>query len=336
MLNMKPHFNFVASLGILLLVGVSTVFAQQVQDTTGSLLVEGRKLVQDGEYAKAVSVFEKLLSRDPDHPEALHSIANAHLSLGNNVRARGYYERQLKRYPNDVNAIIGVGATYSNEGRGSEALRYFEQAVKMDTNNVLALTNLGKQLSQNGQISLALNPLRKAWSLSPNDADVAFALAGAFATAKVNDSAEFYYKNTISNGRDSFEAFFYLATVLHRMGKIDEAINGYRVAVGRQPENQDCLRALGQLYIRSNQFSLAEEQYSRLIDLDSTNMNAWQGLGLALALDNQYNRADSIVHFLMYVDSSSGHKMLKAIRQERDRIESENQAKSKSVDAGKK
>lgn len=336
MLIMNLRLNFIAVIGILILTGLSSVSAQQVQDTTGILLVEGRKLMHAGEYSKAVLLFEKLLTREPSQPEALHSLALALINLGNNARARTYYEKQLKRFPTDVNAVIGVGVTYSNEGRGSEALRYFEQAVQMDSNSILGLTNLGRQYSQSGQVSKALVPLRRAWRLSPNNSDVAFVLAGAFATAKVNDSAEFYYKSAISNGRETFEAFYYLAAVLHRMGKVEEAIRSYRAAISYQPENKDCLRALGQLYIQSNRFSLAEEQFSRLIDLDSTYMPAWQGLGIALALDDQFNRADSIVQFLMYVDSARGFEMLKIIRQERDRLESEMQAKPDQTGSGKK
>jgi len=325
---MKLRQSSIAILG-LILISLSSISAQQITDTTGNFLVEGRKLLQEKKYADVVNVMDKLLTRDPSNREGLHTIALSYSALGNNIRAREYYENALKFYPADVDAIIGVGVSYSNEGRGEKAQEYFEQAVQLDSNNVLALTNLGKQLSQNGKISQSLTPLRAAWKRAPKNQDVAFALGGAFATAKVNDSAEYYYKQSIMAGKDTFEVFFYLAAVLHRMGKIDDAIEGYHAAISRNPENKDCLRALGNLYIRTHQYSLAEEEFNRLIALDSTYTPGWQGLGVALALDNQYARADSVIHLLMYIDSLGAYDLLQTIRNERSRLKAEDSAKSR-------
>lgn len=307
----------------LVFVSVSSVFAQLAGDTTGTLLVQGRKLVNDKNYAEAINTLNKLLTRDPNNLEALHLIAGAYSMLGNTVQSRTYYQRVLKNHPDDVDALVGIGASYSNEKQNSKALEFFEQAVKLDSSNILALTNLGKQQAMNGQISKALVPLRRAITLAPKDKDVCFALAGAFATAKMYDSAEFYYKQSIMAGKETFPAFYYLAVVLQHEGKTDEAVKGYKAAIGMEPENKDCLRALGQLYIKTNQFSLAKEEFNRLIALDSAYLPGWQGLGLTLALDGQYARADSVIQLLMYLDSTSAYALLQSIRDERRRIEAE-------------
>jgi tetratricopeptide (TPR) repeat protein len=324
---MKFHLKASVILGLALFTVASSA-AQQVTDTTGNLLVESRKLLKEKKYADAINVLEKILTRDESNREALHSIAQSYLALDNGDRARQYYQNALKHYPTDVAAIVGMGVTYSNEGKGAEAQNWFEKAVELDSNSVLALTNLGKQLSKNGKVSEALPPLRKAWGLSSHNQDVAYALAGAFATARVNDSAEYYYKASIQAGKETFEAFFYLAVVLHRMGKTDEAIKGYQAAITHDPENKDCLRALGLLYLQTNQFSLAEEEFSRLVALDSTFIPGWQGLGIALALQDQYARADSVVNLLMYIDTAGAYEMLQTIHDERERIKAENAAAS--------
>jgi tetratricopeptide (TPR) repeat protein len=112
------------------------------------------------------------------------------------------------------------------------------------------------------------------------------------------------------------------------MGKTDEAIKGYQAAITHDPENKDCLRALGLLYLQTNQFSLAEEEFSRLVALDSTFIPGWQGLGIALALQDQYARADSVVNLLMYIDTAGAYEMLQTIHDERERIKAENAAAS--------
>jgi tetratricopeptide (TPR) repeat protein len=64
------------------------------------LLTLGDALLQKGEYARAVEIFEKALPlRGPD-PALLNALGAVHAALGNRERARSYLEQSLKIQPN--------------------------------------------------------------------------------------------------------------------------------------------------------------------------------------------------------------------------------------------
>lgn len=82
---------------------------------------EGFKAFTTGDYAGAIAKFEHALELDPDHRDALRSIAMAQLRQGNAERAVEYAKRLSELEPNDPMSWSSLSLFLMKAGRPKEA-----------------------------------------------------------------------------------------------------------------------------------------------------------------------------------------------------------------------
>ncbi|MBK6941957.1 MAG: tetratricopeptide repeat protein [Planctomycetes bacterium] len=82
---------------------------------------EGFKAFTTGDYAGAIAKFEHALGLDPDHRDALRSIAMAQLRQGNAERAVEYAKRLSELEPNDPMSWSSLSLFLMKAGRPKEA-----------------------------------------------------------------------------------------------------------------------------------------------------------------------------------------------------------------------
>jgi superkiller protein 3 len=140
-----------------------------------------------GDYARAISQFEKAVEIAPDSPQI-------HNYLGTALRTRGYLGKAVSEY---------------------------QKAIELDPNYASAYTDLGIALFYMNKHDESIVKLKKAISLNPNYPDAYYYLARVFETTKSTKDAVANYETFISlaKGRERYSG--YIASARESMVKLN-------------------------------------------------------------------------------------------------------------------
>lgn len=140
-----------------------------------------------GDYAKAISQFEKAVEVAPDSPQT-------HSYLGTALRTRGNLSKAVSEY---------------------------QKAIELDSNYAAAYTDLGIAFFYMNKHPESIAELKKAISLNPNYADAYYYLARAFETTNNTSDAVANYETFIdlAKGRQRYAS--YIASARESMVKLN-------------------------------------------------------------------------------------------------------------------
>jgi tetratricopeptide (TPR) repeat protein len=130
-------------------------------------------------------------------------------------------------------------------------------------------------------------------------ADQVIALLEPHKRDKKNDSALFFNE---------------LGIAYRNKGKLSEAIQAYREAHARDPENPVILVNLGYVYFSKKEYLQAVEQYEKAINLAPRFKEAHANLALAYSQMKNYDEALKEIEFALKLDPS--YEQAKKIREE--------------------
>lgn len=108
--------------------------------TSGVSLDHGLKLFDDGNYEKAMRVFDQILMLEPDHVEALKLAGDTMVKRGHEgTSALYYYKRWLELEPENIDAMLATARAYQNMGSTLKSRELFGQVLFLDEKNTEAL-----------------------------------------------------------------------------------------------------------------------------------------------------------------------------------------------------
>ena len=140
-----------------------------------------------GDYAKAISQFEKAVEIAPDSPQT-------HSYLGTALRTRGNLGRAVSEY---------------------------QKAIELDPNYAAAYTDLGIAFFYMNKHPESMAKLKKAISLNPNYADAYYYLARALETTNNTSEAVANYETFINLAKGRQRYASYIASARESMVKLD-------------------------------------------------------------------------------------------------------------------
>lgn len=152
---------------------------------------EGKKFLYYERYESAKTVFQKLLSSDPNNEEAAFWLGQAYLRNDDRTEkdvttAKTLYQKKLQANPNQALLIAGMGQIALIENQRQEARNRFETAISLtkgkdiDVLNAIGFAN-GNPNSKNGDPAYAIEKLKQATEIKKfNDPDVLVNLGDAY------------------------------------------------------------------------------------------------------------------------------------------------------------
>ena len=137
-------------------------------------------LGESGQLADAISIFYKLLDKDPKNCIVLYN-----LGVGlNELRDFHESERILKKLleidPDYPNAKVALGYSLFLRGDYPNAEKLFTEAIEKDPSNVYALRNIGTIFAKKGDYINALKYYLQAEEFEPTSRPVLYGLALAY------------------------------------------------------------------------------------------------------------------------------------------------------------
>ncbi|HEX6186130.1 MAG TPA: tetratricopeptide repeat protein [Pyrinomonadaceae bacterium] len=199
--------------------------------TARDYLGRGRAMLEDGRLNDAIAELSRAVSLDPKLSQA-HSL---------------------------------LAVAYDRKGLRERADDSYRRAIDVNERDPEALNNLGYSLYLNGNYRAAVDKLKRAAKLAPTDARILNNLALAQTRLGKYDDA---YKNFARAGGE-FSGHSNVAALLVRAGREEKAVEHLEAARKLQPESQNVLRQLAELYERTGRADRAADARHTLAAIDA-------------------------------------------------------------------
>ncbi len=113
------------------------------------------------------------------------------------------------------------------------------------------------------------------------------------------------YRQALKSNRNAVQVQFQLGEVLRDLGRRDEALAAFRMALTWQPQHLASLIAVGDL-LRAAEAHDAAAHYRRAVSLDPRNVAAREGLALSSLASGETDAVDQVSHLLSAGTLSAG------------------------------
>ncbi len=269
----NTRFQFFRRLLVLFWVGIvslapgSRIFAQ-----ANDPLVQGAKLLQEGNFAAARQLLDEALTLYPDRRDAYLLDAQAHLETGDLEGAEAILQDGLLRFPEDLDLLTQAGLVALNLGKYERALYFLKRARQKNPfsetiRQALGLVyfNKGVLAQQNDQLELARANYLQALKFLPHDV------------------------RPLQN----------LAVVYLSLHQPDSALAVVKTARKYAPDNPTLLAIQAKIYQMKQNLSGLEESLKQLYAQNPDSVQVGLDLATIYLAEHKTEKAEAVFHQLM-------------------------------------
>jgi predicted TPR repeat methyltransferase len=217
---------------------------REIELTIPQALEAARELLRQGHLDAAEHVYSRLLTHDPQQPDAMHYLGVLRHRTGRHEEGLQLVRSSLAIAPGHAWMWNNFGNVLLEQQRADEALAAYEECVTLDPAAADAWSNLGALHRKAGRLEEAENSCRRAVSLQPD-----FALAW-FNLAQVLIEQGLIHEGLLANSKAILLAPKHqtgrqqVARALVTLGEIGRAAEVYREWLAEEPGNPVVLHHL--------------------------------------------------------------------------------------------
>ncbi len=216
--------------------------------STESLMSQGNMLLSNGAYDQSVSVFRKVMARDPSNFEAQFNLAFAYLNWGRYSNAVTEFNKAVRLNPASAECWSNLAMAYQALGKDQKAIDALYRAVQQNPSNVTARINLATMYGQRKHTGQAIAQYKKVLQIDGTNLVATVNLAKCLSAQRKYKQARHYLKSAIAINPNDAEAYWELGNLLwHKDKDADGALTNYRKAIVLKPNNQTYYENLGLL-----------------------------------------------------------------------------------------
>lgn len=223
---------------------------------------------QLGRLQEAGRIYQSILARNPNHPDALHLLGVVAHQFGQHAQAVEWITRAIDLRPN-------VAAYYANLAEVRRALGQFDQALeccrialKLQPEYPEAINNLGLALLQSGKPEEAIEHFRAALSLRPSFAMAHNNLANALRSQGDTAAALEQFRQALACDPQLVEAHSNLGQLLCERQQLPPALEHCRRAVELRPQFAEAHSNLGNVLREMGRLDDARQHYTEALRLN--------------------------------------------------------------------
>nr|WP_290927765.1 tetratricopeptide repeat protein [Haliscomenobacter sp.] len=201
----------------------------------GWSMAQDAKLAQqylaDGEFEKAVVLFEKLYTQDNDNDYYFDRYIECLMELQRYEDLERSLVKQIRRRPNESRLYVNYGRMYEQQGKEEEAKKQYRKAIEQLPKDRYAVSKLANAFSAANKYDLAVETYEKGASM-------------------LNDRQFFSYS---------------LADLYRRKGDVAKMIEQYLNSLDAFPERVDNIKSIFQRYLSAEDMNVLQQQlYDRI------------------------------------------------------------------------
>jgi tetratricopeptide (TPR) repeat protein len=269
-------------------------------DDAQATLALADALVAVGRYAAAHDAYQRVLRLDDSLDTELHGYADTRAALGDPRGALTILDRILDQAPDDAGALERAGALRVRTGTGDAAhargIAELERALELEPTRLGAAIELGLDALRRGEPATALAHFERANAIRINERAAVHGIVRSIALL----------------GRESEAAIWGMRFEAQR--PTWEAVDREAERLLRDPRDVDAYVHLGALHNRLRHFERASGLLETAVELDPSRVDALRALALAQNGRQLFGDAESTLYRALELapDDPSLHRELSA------------------------
>jgi len=241
-------------------------------------LARAIELHQQGNIQAAEQLYQTIISRQPNHPDALHLLGLIAQTKGKYEKAQQLIEQAIRQDARQPIFYNNLGNVLLDSGRAKEAIKAFTKARSIAPSLDEALYNLANAYQKNGQIEDAVASYFKYVEKHPDHAEAHYNLGKAYKSMGSFPKARESLQRALSLQPRFFDALFELAVVCELENDVEAAVTHYQHAHTIEPEDLESLNSLGNVYQVQGKFNEAIKCYRSALHQDPLHTGALTNL----------------------------------------------------------
>jgi Flp pilus assembly protein TadD len=247
----------------------------------------GRLLIATGRSADAIAPLRAAVRARPDLSDTYFMLAQVQGNVGDLENAERNYRTALRLDPNATAAKAGLGGLLNDLGRPKDGEEILRSALG-DTNAAPFLMaaaehNLGVSLKLQRRYREALAHFDAALARVPDLPLAGYNRANTLVHLGRNDDAVEGYRHYLKRDPDNISVHHELNALLYRMGRDEEFLTSFEEAARNSQLAPELLRQKGGLLLRAERCEEALACYARVTGLRGDEPETLNGTALALA-----------------------------------------------------
>ena len=237
---------------------------------------------------EAQKAYQQALDQDPNSADALGGLLNGYLVQKQPDKALAAIKAQIAKYPNSTafHTMLGDLLKQAKDAAGAEA--EYKRAAELNKNNVVALVKFGMAQGERGDVDASLQTYLDAAQNNPKEPTF-YLLSGSIYEKKGDwDRARQMYQKVLAVQPDNPVASNNMAYVmLQQGGNVDMAFEMAQKARRQLPENASSADTLGWAFYHKHVYTSAIDLFREAVKKEPDNALFNYHLGLAYAKNGQ-------------------------------------------------
>ena len=266
----------------------------------------GNNAFRQQNYHQAIKYYQNELNLHPA-PIPLRGLGRAYVELGNVDSARIVFQQAIVMDNKYAPAYFSLAFLEEDEGYFKSALAYAEKAFDLDSENLEYRYIYASFLLRTGQNKEAADHFRYVSEEWPWHHGSHYNLGQALIQLGREEEAREYLaeaeqvrsaqakidhlENTVHSLPDDPFSHAALAFALRRVGRYNDAMHAYKVAMYLDPQNLDIRNNVANLYLIRGDTTEALSQYKLILQQNPAFVDVWLNLGVVYAFSGKLEAA---------------------------------------------
>ena len=197
-------------------------------------------------------IYLKKLAQTPNDADLNANLGAIKQAQGDLESALSYYGKAERLNPNSTLTRINVGTLYQQKKDYRRALEAYDSVLTVEPSNAKAMFYKAQALSEMGDKQTALNMYKSVLTLEPQNQEAKNAVSEIVKASMTPIEYIGYLQREGSN-----EELYDYSYKLHKEGKIEDAIHGYRAYIQNDQTKADAYVNLGICYASKDDYGSA-------------------------------------------------------------------------------
>jgi len=249
----------------------------------------GQLRLTQKQYSQAEKYYQQALERDPASTDGLNGLMNVYLAQKQIDLAVAAANAQLAKVPDSSAFHDLLGTTLFNDQKdmkGAEA--EFKRAAELDKNNSDALVKLGQVQAAEGSADQAIATYQQSLNNNPREVRFYILIGELFESKRDREKAKQMYQKALEIQPENALASNNLARVMLQQGEnVDVALAMAQTARRGMPDSPASADTLGWAYYQKGIYNTAIDLFKEALKKNPDDATFHYHLGLAYQKDNQ-------------------------------------------------
>ena len=256
---------------------------------------------QSNQLQKALSLYEELLTNQPEHCEALHFAGLAYAELKDYDKAITYLTKALAHGSQDPRIHNNIANIYKSINKLEKALHHYQMAIKINPQYAQAHNNLANIYTSQNQFQKALTHYVKAVHAEPHSAPLHHNLGLLLLKKGQILEASKQFQNVITLHPEHLDAHFYLGVIQLSQGDTEKAKSCFENVLGIDGEHVEALTNIGVVELKHDNPQKAIDYFTKALSLDNYHIEARNNLAATFIHHDRFENA--LMHYDILVQA---------------------------------